>query len=193
MNIDSIYTLVDSLFQGIDYPFQAVTDTLDFSAGINFEIILSGSTTIYFKNVIEGKAVMIKVTNPSTYTVTWGDTLIQWIDGATPTQSQVAFDMYGFIYDGTDIIGFYKQNFDLSLYNRIYDEGHDANFEDNATYWADVGKVNFQSLPRIQYQGLIRGSWQTLITPQTLTKKSYWCLKATALRLERVEHQTEDG
>ena len=158
-------------------PFVAFADTIDFTEGMNYELTLSGNTTIYFKNVVEGKAIFVKINNPSTYTVTWADTLIQWIDNATPTMSTTAYDIYGFLYDGTDITGFYKQNFSLSLYNRIYDLDSNSTFEEGATFWADVGDVNFQFLPRILYRGLIRGSWQTPITFQTLTRKSYWYLK----------------
>ncbi len=93
-------------------PAQPIASTnIDWSTGDMFTQTLSGSTTFTFSGQVSGQVIVVRLTNTSTYTVTWPGS-IAWPGGTPPIMTTGAHtDVYTFIYDGTTIYGSVVQNF----------------------------------------------------------------------------------
>lgn len=72
---------------------------------------LSANTTFTFTNMVAGQTIVVKISNTvSDYTVTWPTA--KWPNDVQPPQTIGArFDMWTFMYDGTNIIGGVVQNY----------------------------------------------------------------------------------
>jgi hypothetical protein len=72
---------------------------------------LSANTTFTFSNVVDGKTIIVAVTNTaSNYTVTWPT--VSWPGGTAPTQTVGAkTDIYTFVRIGSTTFGTVVQNF----------------------------------------------------------------------------------
>jgi hypothetical protein len=71
---------------------------------------LGGNTTFTFSNQTAGETIVVRITNTSTYTVTWPT--VKWPGGSAPVQTTGAHtDIYTFVYDGSNTYGTAVQNF----------------------------------------------------------------------------------
>ncbi len=82
-----------------------------------FTKVLSANTTFTFSNANAGQTILVKVINPSTYTVTFPNTLggntVHWKDSVPPvaTTGSNARSIYSIFFDGTDYIGTFNGGF----------------------------------------------------------------------------------
>jgi hypothetical protein len=86
---------------------------INWSNGNSFIKVLTGNTTLNLSNTVDGQNVIIAVSNPSTYTLSWtADVNIKWSGDKVPVQTTGnKTDIYSFIRLGDAIYGTYKQNF----------------------------------------------------------------------------------
>jgi hypothetical protein len=79
--------------------------TIDWALAFTHSKTLAANTTFTFSNAIDGKTIIVFITNTaSNYTVTWPTVL--WSGGAAPTQTVGAkTDIYTFVKAGANIYG----------------------------------------------------------------------------------------
>jgi hypothetical protein len=84
---------------------------IDWSLSLTHSKTLSANTTFTFSNAINGKTIIVAVTNTaSNWTVTWPT--VSWVAGTAPTQTVGAHtDIYTFVQVGSTIYGSAVQNF----------------------------------------------------------------------------------
>lgn len=84
---------------------------IDWTAGDKFYKILSASTPFVFSNVADGdEPIIVSITDPSTYVVTW--TGVVWPGGTPPTQTVSGHtDIYTFVRMNGTNFGTVVQNF----------------------------------------------------------------------------------
>jgi collagen type VII alpha len=89
------------------------TTTIDFNTSNVQSYTLNASTTFSLTNMNAGATyiVIVKQAAGASYTATF--TGVLWSGGSAPTQTPTnnKYDVYTFIYDGTNIFGSYIQNF----------------------------------------------------------------------------------
>ena len=84
--------------------------TIDWSQGDIFTQTIGSSTTYTFTNQSPG-TIIVRLTNTSTYTVTWPGT-VKWPNATAPVMTTGTHtDIYTFVYDGTNTYGTYVQNY----------------------------------------------------------------------------------
>jgi len=83
---------------------------IDWSTAMSFSKTLGANTTFTFSNAIDGKSIVVALTNTaSNYTVTWPT--VKWTGGSAPTQTVGAkTDVYTFVMVGPTIYGSVVQN-----------------------------------------------------------------------------------
>lgn len=84
---------------------------IDWALAFTHSKTLAANTTFTFSNAIDGKTIIVFITNTaSNYTVTWPT--VSWAGGSAPTQTVGAkTDVYTFVQQGTTIFGSVIQNF----------------------------------------------------------------------------------
>jgi len=89
------------------YSVQSIPATaIDWSVASSYTKTLSANTTFTFSNSQAGKTIVMKVVNPSTFTVTWPTSAtLKWPGGTAPTQTVNGTDVYTFWYDGSIYFG----------------------------------------------------------------------------------------
>ena len=97
---------------GTPATYAIAASAIDWSSALNtgglYTKTLGANTTFTFSNATAGQTIVVRVTNPSTYTVTWPT--VVWPAGVPPTQSASGkTDVYTFVYDGSAYYGAYAQ------------------------------------------------------------------------------------
>lgn len=84
---------------------------IDWSLGNCFTKTLSGNTVFTMTKRGAGQTIMVRITNPSTYTVTWPNTAtlgnsVLWVSSTIPTQSTTnKTDIWTVFFDGAQMFG----------------------------------------------------------------------------------------
>ena len=90
------------------------TVAVDFNTSNVQTYTLTGDVTFTFSNGNSGSTyiIIVKQSTGGSNTVGWPGT-VKWAAAATPTQTATAnrFDVYTFVYDGTNYYGTYSQNY----------------------------------------------------------------------------------
>jgi hypothetical protein len=90
------------------------TVAIDFNTSNVQTFTLTGDVTFTFSNGNAGSTyvVIVKQSTGGSNTVAWPNT-VKWAAAAIPTQTTTAsrYDVYTFIYDGTNYYGTYSQNY----------------------------------------------------------------------------------
>lgn len=90
----------------------SITGTnIDWStAGSFYKNPLTSNTTFTFSNAVDGRSIMVAITNTGSFTATWP--ALSWPSGASPTQTTGAHtDVYTFLKINSTIYGNTVQNF----------------------------------------------------------------------------------
>ena len=93
-------------------PTQGLVATdIDWSSAEVFADTLNSATNYAFTNMIDGKTIVVAITNPSSYTVTW-PAAVKWPYSRTPVQSGAnRTDIWTFIKVNAIVYGTVVQNF----------------------------------------------------------------------------------
>ncbi|MBL0174118.1 MAG: hypothetical protein IPP94_02450 [Ignavibacteria bacterium] len=88
-----------------------VSADIDWSSAEVFADTLNSATNYTFTNMIDGKTIVVAITNPSSYTVTW-PAAVKWPYSRTPVQSGAnRTDIWTFIKVNAIVYGTVVQNF----------------------------------------------------------------------------------
>lgn len=86
--------------------FSVPVADVDWSQAASYTKTLAGNITFTFSNPQAGKTIVMKVVNPSTFTVTWPTSAtLKWTGGTAPIQTVNSTDVYTFWYDGSIYFG----------------------------------------------------------------------------------------
>lgn len=86
----------------------AASVVIDWSMGSVFTLTMSTNTALSFANAQDGQTVILIVTNPASYALTWPTA--SWPNGAVPVQTTSGTDAYTLVNVGSVVYGVASQN-----------------------------------------------------------------------------------
>lgn len=115
LNATDVYTFINvgSDYYGFHTPNPTATANvpitpaaldIDWAAGEIFIKSISGNETFTFSNLINGKTILVRMTQTGAYSPTW-PAGIKWPGGVVPTATSTAVDLYSFTNIGGTIYG----------------------------------------------------------------------------------------